>query len=126
MYTESRFPVLEHQFEWYNHSLIVDENVGNDGAFIATIDMETGEIRVGPLFEFMAYKVQVFLIHQLISLLNERTKKKIISSAKGTVSKETVQLSMIERFPNIGSDYFFRAEHIFSVKSYRKYAICFL
>ena len=126
MFTQQRFPVLEQQFDWYDHPLTVNEGPVDGSAFIAGIDMQTGEIEVGPVFEFMAYKVQVFIIYKLIALRTENRPDKNERSRDHHLTSELMLLKMNERFPHVDPDYFFRIALVFMIRSYKHFAACFM
>ena len=126
MYTQNRFPVLEQQFDWYDHSLTVTDGLVDCCSFIAGIDMQTGEIEVGPVFEFMAYKVQVFIIHKLITLQAENRAGKNDSCPNHWLAGDHILLKMSENFPHVDPDYFFRIALVFMIRSYKQFAACFV
>jgi hypothetical protein len=126
MYTKNKFPVLEQQFEWYDHSLIVNDGLVDSCSFIAGIDMQTGEIEVGPVFEFMAYKVQVFIIYKLITLQTENKNGKNESCSDNRLTGDVIVMKMSERFPHVDPDYFFRIALVFMIRSYTQFAACFV
>lgn len=116
MYTHSKFPVLEQHFDWYQPELTVKNEPVCEGTFIAGIDIQTGEIEVGSVFEFLAYKVQLFIIYKLISLYSGiKTGKQISDSGTDTV--DHTMLKLFKRLPHVAPEYFERLMLIMNANS---------
>jgi len=107
MYTHGKFPVLEQHFEWYRPTLSVKSYADGSGGFIAAIDMATGNIHVGRVFEFLSYKVQLFVIYKLISLFSQIDNTDQVSEC--TMDKEDAfMVRLLARLPHVAPEFFER------------------
>lgn len=116
MYTQSKFPVLEQHFDWYQHALTVETEPVCEGTFIAGINKKTGEIEVGSVFEFLAYKVQLFVIYKLISLYSGIDAANPVSDT-GTDAVDHTMLRLFKRLPHVAPEYFERLMLVLSANS---------
>ena len=126
MHTQRRFPVLEQHFSWYQHSLTVSDVPAKGTPFIAGINIQTGEIEVGPVFEFMAYKVQIFIVYKLICLYSECLSKRVDNITDRRLTSDLILLKMNELFPHVDPDYFFRTAMVLMIRSHKHHAACFM